>query len=281
MKKIFKSRLFMFILGILLTSGVVYAANMISSSDVSYRPENDEFNVSNVKSALDELYDMADGNKVTFIISDCTLNESNTRSVKTGNTIGSLPTPVCGENVFEGWYLDDTYQTQVDSSYTPTGNVNIYGKVSRRYYIFKDGAFMHTDVYGGFVKWGGDSSVSAAVDNDGYYVVDGGTCTAGNCAAYYGMANPIDLTNYSKLVFVVQKVYNPDNALGFGHRITDTKSYTATSIRATWYNSSNMPQFPYVEEINIADLTGNHYIEIVTGQYNHRKQYIKEIYLVP
>ena len=60
--KIFKSRLFMFILGILLTSGVVYAANMISSSDVSYRPENNEFNVSNVKSALDELYTRSDNN---------------------------------------------------------------------------------------------------------------------------------------------------------------------------------------------------------------------------
>lgn len=48
------------IIGILVTSGVVYAAVLIDASDVTYTPSNSEWGVSNVSDALDDLYTKAD-----------------------------------------------------------------------------------------------------------------------------------------------------------------------------------------------------------------------------
>ncbi len=45
------------IIGIVLSSSVVFAATLIDSKDVTYTPSDNEFNVSNVESALDELYE--------------------------------------------------------------------------------------------------------------------------------------------------------------------------------------------------------------------------------
>ncbi len=48
---------FGFILGVLVCSGVVFAATLLDSRDVTYRPNNSNFDVNNVESALDELYE--------------------------------------------------------------------------------------------------------------------------------------------------------------------------------------------------------------------------------
>ncbi len=44
-------------IGILVSGGVVYGANLIDSKDVTYTPNNSNFNVSNVKNSIDKLYD--------------------------------------------------------------------------------------------------------------------------------------------------------------------------------------------------------------------------------
>ena len=62
MKKFIKNNLLGFILGVLVSGGVVYAATLIDSKDVTYTPSDSSFDVSNVESALDDLYDKV-GNK--------------------------------------------------------------------------------------------------------------------------------------------------------------------------------------------------------------------------
>lgn len=47
---------FGFMLGILISSGIVYAANLIDSKDVTYSANDNTFEVDNVESALNELY---------------------------------------------------------------------------------------------------------------------------------------------------------------------------------------------------------------------------------
>lgn len=56
MKKIFKNRLFIFILGVLMTSVSVYAVSYLAT-DVTYSPKDTNWRVDNVHDALDELYE--------------------------------------------------------------------------------------------------------------------------------------------------------------------------------------------------------------------------------
>ena len=56
MKKLInKDRIFSFLLGVILCGGIVYAANYMAS-DVTYKPKNKEWKVSNVNDAIDSLY---------------------------------------------------------------------------------------------------------------------------------------------------------------------------------------------------------------------------------
>ncbi len=58
MKKILKSQLFAFILGMIIASaGTAYAAYSIYSYQVSYTPSNSSWEVDNVEDALDYVYD--------------------------------------------------------------------------------------------------------------------------------------------------------------------------------------------------------------------------------
>ncbi len=60
MKKIFKSRLFIFLVTAMTFLSVgVLADELLNAKDVLYAPNSSEFNVDNVKSALDQLYNMA------------------------------------------------------------------------------------------------------------------------------------------------------------------------------------------------------------------------------
>ena len=52
MKKI----IFGIFIGLLISGGIVYAATLIDSKDVTYTPSDNSFDVSNVESALDKLY---------------------------------------------------------------------------------------------------------------------------------------------------------------------------------------------------------------------------------
>ena len=64
MKKIIKNNLFGFILGILVSGSIVYATTLIDSKDVIYNANDDSFEVSNVESALNVLYDKIGNKKV-------------------------------------------------------------------------------------------------------------------------------------------------------------------------------------------------------------------------
>ena len=63
MKKIFESKLFCFVLGAIIFSGItVYASTTYLSNQVSFTPTNSVWNVNNVEDALNILYDRTDLN---------------------------------------------------------------------------------------------------------------------------------------------------------------------------------------------------------------------------
>lgn len=65
MKKIFSSKLFLCILtAVICISGAVLADSLLNANDILYAPSNSNFNVSNVKDALDELYNKPKGSEV-------------------------------------------------------------------------------------------------------------------------------------------------------------------------------------------------------------------------
>ena len=55
MKKLIKNPIFMFILGIILSSSIVFAYSLIAP-DVGFTPRDDTWDVDNTKDALDDLY---------------------------------------------------------------------------------------------------------------------------------------------------------------------------------------------------------------------------------
>ena len=60
MKKVFKSRILLVIVTVILTGSIsVYAAGRYYATQVDYEPSNPNFNVDNMADALDELYDKA------------------------------------------------------------------------------------------------------------------------------------------------------------------------------------------------------------------------------
>lgn len=56
MKKFLKNNIFGLILGIILGSGIVYAANVYKAIDISYEPTDASWEVNNVEAALNDLY---------------------------------------------------------------------------------------------------------------------------------------------------------------------------------------------------------------------------------
>ena len=54
--------------------------------------------------------------------------DNNFKIIEYGKEIGTLPTPTRGTDYFEGWYLEDTFTTKVDSTYVPTGNITLYAR---------------------------------------------------------------------------------------------------------------------------------------------------------
>ena len=57
MKINLKSLVLGLLIGVIMTSGIVYAATLIDSSAVSYSPDDETWNVDNVETALDDLFD--------------------------------------------------------------------------------------------------------------------------------------------------------------------------------------------------------------------------------
>ena len=68
MKKIFKSRIFTFILGAILFGGIgVVSAYTIFANDIGYTPKDTIWKVDNVKDAIDDLYSKADNSTQEII----------------------------------------------------------------------------------------------------------------------------------------------------------------------------------------------------------------------
>ena len=66
MKNLITKNLFGFILGIIICSGIVYAANYYAT-DISYKPTDASWEVNNVNDALNDLYDTLNGKKTVYV----------------------------------------------------------------------------------------------------------------------------------------------------------------------------------------------------------------------
>ena len=99
-KVIFKLKnnsLFTFILGIMLCSGIVYAASYYAI-DISYINENSE--VDNVNDALDELYEKANEQKITFVNNGASYTANGTSKTIDLSSYSNYQNLVLNENLF-------------------------------------------------------------------------------------------------------------------------------------------------------------------------------------
>ena len=98
MKRFFKSQLFAFIMGVVLTaSTVVCAAVLIVANNIIYTPRDSEWNVETVEDALDDLYNMALNNNGSSNFIGISFNFDYTGSYQT------FTVPVTGEYKVELW----------------------------------------------------------------------------------------------------------------------------------------------------------------------------------
>jgi len=54
--------------------------------------------------------------------------DTDSKNVIEGNTIGNLPTPTKTDYIFEGWYTDSTYTTEITENTIPTEDTTYYAK---------------------------------------------------------------------------------------------------------------------------------------------------------
>ena len=103
MKKFIKNNLLGFILGVLVSGGVVYAATLIDSKDVTYTPSDSSFDVSNVEGALDQIYlELSVINKSNPLIPKM-ISESEPSGMASASTYNSYPgQPYTPYHAFDG-----------------------------------------------------------------------------------------------------------------------------------------------------------------------------------
>lgn len=87
MKKIFKSRIFSFILGAVIFSGISVCAYSLSSNDISFTPENNNWQVSNVEEAVNDLYDKSNLGDLEIIMSKGNVANGTTITTEVGSYI--------------------------------------------------------------------------------------------------------------------------------------------------------------------------------------------------
>lgn len=91
MKKIFKSRVFAFVLGALLFGSIgVVSAYTILANDIGYTPSNTTWEVDNVKDAIDDLYTKANNQKVATQVATLTTQGATYTMQNDGYIIGSI-----------------------------------------------------------------------------------------------------------------------------------------------------------------------------------------------
>ena len=120
MKKI----IFGIITGIILCGGLVYAANSLAK-DVTYKPDDETWNVSNVEEALNDLYKNSKSNDSSEIIVEMSMTQS------VINTTSWKHTGVCNltynNEIVDSFTLPD-FQYNIDSNTTVGTTKIIEGK---------------------------------------------------------------------------------------------------------------------------------------------------------
>lgn len=66
LKRVLNNKIFIFVLGILLSSSVAVIAYSLSSSEISFVPDDNSWEVNNVEDAINSLYDNNKNDEFTF-----------------------------------------------------------------------------------------------------------------------------------------------------------------------------------------------------------------------
>ena len=135
-----KKTIFGIFIGLIISSGIVYAATLIDSKDVTYTPSDSSFDVSNVESALDKLYEKIDikSNKPISIdiyrgiytVIEVNANEITfTANGDANGSAVSYPTQwyIAGSNNLTDWTQLFDYKWATTTSFSKTYTVNING----------------------------------------------------------------------------------------------------------------------------------------------------------
>ena len=125
-------------IGLLISSGVVYATTLIDSKDVTYTPSDNEFDVSDVESALNELYDKINAKSNNPISIDIyrgiqTIIEVNADEITftanggTNSYASTYPTQwyIAGSNDLSNWTELFNYSWSSNNAFSNTYTVNI------------------------------------------------------------------------------------------------------------------------------------------------------------
>ena len=130
MKKIFdKKTIFSFVLGIILCSGIVYAASYLAS-DVAYEPEDTSWEVSNVNEALNDLYYMKTELDILKSLGDATA--ADITSGKTALVNGKL---ITGTNINNNGNTFK-YEVVTTTTSTTTRKINLKNEYKSMEYCF-------------------------------------------------------------------------------------------------------------------------------------------------
>ena len=134
MKKLFKNNIKFiigFVFGAIVFGGLVAYAYIISSSDVSYEPEDNTWNATNVKVALDDLYEIANKNASDYskdwfpegipllppLDADnytdyITVESYNSANLHNGNEVWA---PFANKNLYSYYGAGGTYQVSINN----------------------------------------------------------------------------------------------------------------------------------------------------------------------
>ena len=183
---------------------------------------------------------------VTFNAGDGTVSEA-TRTILEGNAIGSLPTPTKTNYVFKGWYLENTFDTKIDSTYIVNSDITLYAKlVPTKTYLYNNGTI--SPEVGSFIirkghGYGEDSeyssyNTSASLESS-YIFLRSGTGSTNNVGIGVVSNNEIDISDYDKLCVNVKYV-NSDCNLKYGKF-----QYGISSTNTVEYSQSNNGTYNY------------------------------------
>ena len=213
------------------TISIVIKNKSASSVTVTFGIEGGFTNNTLVLSTGNSITEIIDTVVVTLDPGDGTVSNNNLVLLK-NSAIGTIETPTNGSYIFDGWYLEDTFQTKVTTSTVFNNDTTLYAKWISEIYLYNTGTI--SNLIGSFTtKTGNGKSGSDCINSVSYrssYIrLQSGSGGQNNCGVGIASNNKINLSGYNKLcVTFTHSNANcnlPYGAFQFGIASTQTTSY--------------------------------------------------------